>query len=251
MFRKWTHLKQTSPKDAIVVARTVFLICGAVAVASRCIITYASIGSGAVLSVLVLTEVVFAILFLCALAAMKSAARARTAVEGKGRLVFHSSLDDALAELNKGSRFNGWYLCGYYLFMVTVECIRLAGAPLWLWFPAILLFAIPEFHGLMIGKHTFSQTVWVFQRTGSRARGFVFAGGWVFWLVGVMTQTAWNINPFSLTIGGIPAPEFCLVTGVALWLLTDAGKAIAHATEWNWPWQQAKERETDLGEDGG
>ncbi len=148
------------------------------------------------------------------------------------RVRYYATLTKALEEHNEGARLNAWYLTGYAAAHVLVECVRLADAPSWLYIPAILCFGIPEIHGIHIGKHTFSQTVWVFQSTGSRARLFA-SMAWILWIFFIMIEIHMGIP--SLFLYSIPVAELCLVAGVIMWLAVGSFLAVKKAITWKRP----------------
>ena len=142
---------------------------------------------------------------------------------------------------NEGEKLNGWYLIGYVLAFVLIELIRLAGASIWLWIPAVVCFAVPEIHGIMIRKHTLSQTVWIFQVTGSRFRKIVGIG-LALWICLVLWELQWQIQiirdgvPYTmlarLMLGGYPLAELVLVASVILWIVLGTSTTIARAIHW-------------------
>lgn len=150
-----------------------------------------------------------------------------------------ANISDALQVLNEGDRLNAWYLTGYAVSFVLIEYIRLADATPWLWIPAILCFGVPELYGIKIKKHTLSQTVWVFQATGSPARKVVGLGLalWiplVFW--DAHPGSADIVVPQPLPFSGAGVAEIILATSVLVWLLAGATIAIARTVNWSRPW---------------
>ena len=150
-----------------------------------------------------------------------------------------ASIGDALRVFNEGERLNAWYLTGYAVSFVLIECIRLADASPWLWVPAILCFGVPELYGIKVKKHTLSQTVWIFQATGSPARKAVGLG-LAFWIPLVLFDAqpgvADVVVPQSLPLGGAGVAEIILATSVVVWLLAGAVIAIARTVNWSRPW---------------
>ena len=150
-----------------------------------------------------------------------------------------ASISDALQVLNEGERLNAWYLTGYAVSFLLIEYIRLADATPWLWIPAILCFGVPELYGIKVKKHTLSQTVWVFQATGSPARKVVGLG-LAFWIPLVLFDAhpglADIVVPQSLPFGGAGVAEIILATSVLVWLLAGAVIAIARTVNWSRPW---------------
>ncbi len=169
----------------------------------------------------------------------------------------NSSLSEALSVLNQGEKLNGWYLVGYAIAFLLIEFIRLAGASVWLLIPAVVCFAVPEIHGIRIRKHTLSQTVWIFQSTGSRFRKIVGVG-LALWISLVVYDTRSIIaKSMPLTLGGIsrgrtypdcqdhplrrgvvhspvgyPVAELILIASVALWVVIGTSATIAQAIHW-------------------
>ena len=147
-----------------------------------------------------------------------------------------SSIPEALRVLNEDEKLNGWYLLGYAIAFVLIELMRLAGASIWLGIPAVLCFAVPEIHGIRVGKHTLSQTVWIFQVTGSPYRKI--AGlGLASWIVLVLYDlpTILGGAPLLLTLGSYPVAELILLASILLWIMIGTGAIIARAVHWKRP----------------
>lgn len=151
-----------------------------------------------------------------------------------------SSISEALRVFNEGEKLNGWYLLGYILAFVLIELIRLAGASIWLAIPAVVCFAVPELHGIKIRKHTLSQTVWIFQATGSRFRKIVGIGLAV-WIPMTLAEMPAILGGAShkpwipLTVNGFPVAELILLASILLWIVLGTGSIIVRAVHWKRP----------------
>ena len=146
----------------------------------------------------------------------------------------NASIPEALRVFNEGEKLNVWYLLGYSIAFVLIELIRVAGATPWLWIPALLCFGVPEIHGVMIRKHTLSQTIWIFQKTGSRFRKSVGIGI-ALWIPLVLLDASPGMTD-QIKISGYPFPELLLLTSVLLWIVLGVGATVARAVQWKRPW---------------
>lgn len=142
---------------------------------------------------------------------------------------------------NEGEKLNGWYLIGYVLAFVLIELIRLAGASIWLLIPAAVCFAVPDIHGILIRKHTLSQTDWIFQVTGSRFRKIAGTGLalWISLVVYDLPATlaggSYTTSIMPLALGGYPVAELILIASIFLWIVIGTSATIAQATRWKRP----------------
>ena len=169
----------------------------------------------------------------CDLDAKEEAGIIKVPKREKRNREYRSNISKALDVLNKGEKLNAWYLVSYAIAHVFVEFMRISGASSWLWIPVILFFGVPEIYGIRMGKHTFSQFVWVFQRTGGRARSFV-SQAWVLWISIVIFEASPGI---AITrVYAIPVAEWILMLGIVMWLIVGGISNIARATSWKRPW---------------
>ena len=146
-----------------------------------------------------------------------------------------SSIREALRVLNEGEKLNAWYLLGYAVAIALVESTRLADAPLWLWIPALVCFGVPETHGIIVRKHTFSQMVWVFQVTGTPARKCV-ALGLAVYLGMLLLDLGTPTRQPRVTPSGFPVAELIMLVAIALWIVLGAIITVSRAIEWKRPW---------------
>ena len=146
-----------------------------------------------------------------------------------------SSIREALRVLNDSEKLNAWYLLGYAVAILLVECTRLADAPLWLWIPAVVCFGVPETHGIIVRKHTFSQMVWIIQATGTPARNCVGLG-LAFYLPMLLLDLLTPTRQPIATPSGFPVAELIMLFAIALWIVLGAVITVSRAVEWKRPW---------------
>lgn len=144
-----------------------------------------------------------------------------------------SSIREALRVLNESEKLNAWHVLGYAVAIILVESTRLADASLWLWIPAIVCFGVPEVHGIMVRKHTFSQMVWIFQATGTPARNCVGLG-----LALYFPMLLFDLSKRQPTVtpSGFPIAELIMLIAIALWILLGVVITVSRAVEWKRPW---------------
>ena len=147
----------------------------------------------------------------------------------------NSSVSEALRVFNEGEKLNGWYLIGYVTAFVLIELVRLAEASIWLLIPAAVCFAVPEIRGIMIRKHTLSQTVWIFQVTGSHFRKIVGTGLalWISLVVydspAILAGEPYTTSIMPLALWGYPVAELILIASLILWIVIGTSSTIARA----------------------
>ena len=118
---------------------------------------------------------------------------------------------------NRKVTFSWTHVVAFGAATALMIAIRFFGWPEWVWYPAILLFFGAEFHGAASGKSpridTFSQIMWAFYR-GKPFR-IPMLLGWIGWVVMILVE--FTRDPIHVL--GVPAPEFVLIVGFALWII--------------------------------
>ena len=100
-----------------------------------------------------------------------------------------------------------------------IVAIRHYDLPLWLWLVALMIFFFAEIYGGITGTEehitTWSHVVWDFLEGGC-VRMYVVLG-WLAW-VGLGLVDTFG-TPLSSPVPNVPFAEFCLLTGVVIWLI--------------------------------
>lgn len=100
-----------------------------------------------------------------------------------------------------------------------IAAIRHYDLPLWLWVVALAVFFFAEIRGGVSGSEehitTWSHVVWEFLEGGC-VRMYVVLG-WLAWVGLALVDTFGT--PLASPIPDVPMAEFCLVAGVAIWLI--------------------------------
>lgn len=100
-----------------------------------------------------------------------------------------------------------------------IAAIRRYDLPIWLWLVALVVFFYAEIQGGVTDSDehitTWSHVVWEFLEGGC-VRMYVVLG-WLAWVGLVLVDTLGT--PLGSPIPNVPMAEFCLLTGIAIWLI--------------------------------